>query len=166
MKRFCTPAYSAVKPTIPILLCPYMVTAQSQTLTLLDRKQKDVNEGHSCYSKNLSYGKRHHRRIKKIRGQVFSPLSSHVPLCWLLSEHTHTLLWMNAFYGSRHRDIHFYFTWLLLPAGQLSCYCHCYIGGTNGSDSVFAKPHTFEYNAVMYRFIWLCCRTACVLSSK
>lgn len=32
--------------------------------------------------------------IIKIRRQVFSLLSSHVPLCWLLSEHTHFFGWM------------------------------------------------------------------------
>lgn len=71
-----------------------MVTTQWLTLTLLDRIQKDVNEGISCCSKSLSHGKR--RSIVKIRRQVFSLLSSHVPLCWLLSEHTHTHIfgWM------------------------------------------------------------------------
>lgn len=131
-----------------------MITTQWLTLTLLDRKQKDVNEGNSCCSKTLSHGNPQHHKDKKTG--VFSalqPCATVLAFVW-----THTLLWMDAFYGARHREIHFYFPWLPLSARQLSCYCRCYIGGTNGSDrSVFSKPHTFEYKAVLYRWLWVAC---------
>lgn len=71
-----------------------MVTTQQQTLTLLNRKQKDVNERISCCSKILIHEKHHRHSIIKIRRQVFALLSSHVPLPLLLSVRTHFFGWM------------------------------------------------------------------------
>lgn len=61
--------------------------------------------------------------------------------------------WMDAFYGSPRRQIDFYSA-QLLPAGQLSCYCQCYISGTNGSDrSVLTKPRACECKGVYVAFV-------------
>lgn len=138
LKQFCKEKWAKIPPQ----WCEIVFTALQLFWTENKRMQR---RGTATVVKAscVAPGLRHH----KDKRQVFSLLSSHVPQCCLLSTHTHThrLLWMDAFYSLHRREIHFYFAWLLLPAGQLSCYCHCYIGGTNGSDrSVFAEPGTMQ----------------------
>lgn len=117
-------------------------------LTIIDSKHKRM------WLKGSAAAVNRHHRIIKIKARQFLCSLFMLSSVWAhtYNTHTHTIPWIDAFYSSHDREIFFYFTWLLLPARQLSCYCHCYIGGTNGCDGSVCQAS----------YIWMqCCYTLC-----